>query len=231
MTGSSNDRKSLRSGHRERMRQRLRTHGADKLREDEVLEMLLFHVIPRGDVKEVAKDLIRTFGSLERVIFADEASLLAISNVGEQTVALFRLMQKLRSDFMRNDIVENNILNSWWEAVEYCRAEIGFNQKEVFIVLYLNAKNRLIDKVDLSEGTVDKVTVYPREVVEGAITRKASSVLLAHNHPTGDLTPSKQDIDMTANIREALNTVNIHLLDHLIIGRQGHTSFKSLGLI
>ena len=231
MTGSSNDRKSLRSGHRERMRQRLRTHGADKLREDEVLEMLLFHVIPRGDVKEVAKDLIRTFGSLERVIFADEASLLAISNVGEQTVALFRLMQKLRSDFMRNDIVENNILNSWREAVEYCRAEIGFNQKEVFIVLYLNAKNRLIDKVDLSEGTVDKVTVYPREVVEGAITRKASSVLLAHNHPTGDLTPSKQDIDMTANIREALNTVNIHLLDHLIIGRQGHTSFKSLGLI
>ena len=231
MTGSSNDRKSLRSGHRERMRQRLRTHGADKLREDEVLEMLLFHVIPRGDVKEVAKDLIRTFGSLERVIFADEASLLAISNVGEQTVALFRLMQKLRSDFMRNDIVENNILNSWREAVEYCRAEIGFNQKEVFIVLYLNAKNRLIDKVDLSEGTVDRVTVYPREVVEGAITRKASSVLLAHNHPTGDLTPSKQDIDMTANIREALNTVNIHLLDHLIIGRQGHTSFKSLGLI
>ena len=191
MTGSSNDRKSLRSGHRERMRQRLRTHGADKLREDEVLEMLLFHVIPRGDVKEVAKDLIRTFGSLERVIFADEASLLAISNVGEQTVALFRLMQKLRSDFMRNDIVENNILNSWREAVEYCRAEIGFNQKEVFIVLYLNAKNRLIDKVDLSEGTVDRVTVYPREVVEGAITRKASSVLLAHNHPTGDLTPSK----------------------------------------
>ena len=231
MTGSSNNRKSLRSGHRERMRQRLRTHGADKLREDEVLEMLLFHVIPRGDVKEVAKDLIRTFGSLERVIFADEASLLAISNVGEQTVALFRLMQKLRSDFMRNDIVENNILNSWREAVEYCRAEIGFNQKEVFIVLYLNAKNRLIDKVDLSEGTVDRVTVYPREVVEGAITRKASSVLLAHNHPTGDLTPSKQDIDMTANIREALNTVNIHLLDHLIIGRQGHTSFKSLGLI
>ena len=231
MTGSSNNRKSLRSGHRERMRQRLRTHGADKLREDEVLEMLLFHVIPRGDVKEVAKDLIRTFGSLERVIFADEASLLAISNVGEQTVALFRLMQKLRSDFMRNDIVENNILNSWREAVEYCRAEIGFNQKEVFIVLYLNAKNRLIDKVDLSEGTVDRVTVYPREVVEGAITRKASSVLLAHNHPTGDLTPSKQDIDMTANIREALNTVNIHLLDHLIIGRQCHTSFKSLGLI
>ena len=231
MTGSSNDRKSLRSGHRERMRQRLRTHGADKLREDEVLEMLLFHVIPRGDVKEVAKDLIRTFGSLERVIFADEASLLAISNVGEQTVALFRLMQKLRSDFMRNDIVENNILNSWREAVEYCRAEIGFNQKEVFIVLYLNAKNRLIDKVDLSEGTIDRVTIYPREVVEGAITRKASSVLLAHNHPTGDLTPSKQDIDMTANIREALNTVNIHLLDHLIIGRQGHTSFKSLGLI
>ena len=231
MTGSSNDRKSLRSGHRERMRQRLRTHGADKLREDEVLEMLLFHVIPRGDVKEVAKDLIRTFGSLERVIFADEASLLAISNVGEQTVALFRLMQKLRSDFMRNDIVENNILNSWREAVEYCRAEIGFNQKEVFIVLYLNAKNRLIDKVDLSEGTIDRVTIYPREVVEGAITRKASSVLLAHNHPTGDLTPSKQDIDMTANIREALNTVNVHLLDHLIIGRQGHTSFKSLGLI
>ena len=231
MTGSSNDRKSLRAGHRERMRQRLRNHGADNLREDEVLEMLLFHVIPRGDVKELAKDLIRTFGSLERVIFADEKSLLAVPNVGEQTVTLFKLMQKLRSEFMRNDIVENNILNSWQAAIEYCRSEIGSNQKESFIVLYLNAKNRLINKVALSEGTVDRVTVYPREVVEGAITHKASAVLLAHNHPTGDLTPSKQDIHMTTTIRDALQTVNIQLLDHLIIGRQGHTSFNNLGLI
>ena len=101
----------------------------------------------------------------------------------------------------------------------------------MFIVLYLNAKNRLINKVALSEGTVDRVTVYPREIVEGAITHKASAVLLAHNHLTGDLTPSKQDIDMTTTIRDALLTVNIHLLDHLIIGKQGHTSFKSLGLI
>lgn len=105
MTGSSDDRKSLRNGHRQRMRQRLRAHGADNLREDEVLEMLLFHAIRRGDVKELAKDLIRTFGSLERVIFADEESLLAVPNVGEQTVILFKLMQKLRSEFMRNDIV------------------------------------------------------------------------------------------------------------------------------
>ena len=162
MTSSSDDRKSLRTGHRERMRQRLRDHGADNLREDEVLEMLLFHVIPRGDVKELAKDLIRTFGSLERVIFADEKSLLAVPNVGEQTVTLFKLMQKLRSEFMRNDIVENNILNSWQAAIEYCRSEIGSNQKESFIVLYLNAKNRLINKVALSEGTVDRVTVYLR---------------------------------------------------------------------
>ena len=107
MTGSSDDRKSLRNGHRQRMRQRLRAHGADNLREDEVLEMLLFHVIHRGDVKELAKDMIRTFGSLERVIFADEESLLAVPNVGEQTVILFKLMQKLGSEFMRNDIVEN----------------------------------------------------------------------------------------------------------------------------
>ena len=231
MTVSTDDRKSLRTGHRQRMRQRLRDHGADSMREDEILEMLLFHVIPRGDVKELAKDLIKTFGSLERVIFADEASLLAVPHVGEQTVTLFKLMQKLRSEFMRNDIVENNILNSWQAAVEFCRTEIGANQKETFIVLYLNAKNRLIDKVALSEGTVDRVTVYPREIVEGAITHKASAVLLAHNHPTGDLTPSKQDIAMTMTIRDALQTVNIHLLDHLIISRQGHTSFNNLGLI
>ena len=206
-------------------------HGHHALREDEILEMLLFHAIPRRDVKPLSKQLIKKFGSLERVIFAPPEKLETIDGVKLTTIAFFQLLQRLRVDFKKAEFEGKTILSNWQSVIDFCRAEIGFEEKEVFAVLFLNASNTYIDYIRLSTGTVDKVSIYPREILEKAIALKAKAVVLAHNHPGGNPTPSKQDIAMTRQINDSLETVNISLHDHLIITEQSHSSFKSLGLI
>ena len=231
MAFKPDDPKQLRAGHRQRMRDRLLRDGSDKLREDEILEMILFYAIPRGDVKDLAKTLIARFGGLERVIFASRDELEEISGIGESTIALFILLQAMKSNFNRAIIEKENILSNWQSVIEYCRSTIGFQDKEVFMALFVNSKHRLLHSEKLAFGTINKVTVYPRELVELAIRHKAAAVILVHNHPTGDATPSKQDIEVTKKIYEALATVNIELFDHLIVSPTQHNSFKSMGLI
>ena len=230
MASKSPDGKNLRAGHRQRMRERLLKDGRDTLRDDEVLEMLLFYAIPRGDVKDLSKLLMDKFGGIEGVIFASQEDLEKISGIGDSTIALFALLQRMRADFNKNQM-ENNILSNWQAVIDYCRNTIGFSDKEIFMALFLNSKHRLLHSEELARGTINKVTVYPREVLEKAITHKATAVILVHNHPTGDVTPSKQDIEVTGKIHEALATINIDLFDHLIVSPSRHTSFKSLGLI
>lgn len=231
MTKKPDLRQNLLSGHRERMRAKIIDQGYDSLRDDEILEMLLFYAIPRKDTKLLAKELIKKFGSLERVIFSPPEKLTDIKGVTETTVALFMMMQRMKVDFKLSEIIDRTIMSNWQSVIDFCRAKIGFLEKEVFAVIFLNNNNVLISYEEFSEGTVDKVSVYPREIMELAITKKAGAVILVHNHPTGNVSPSKQDIEMTRSIRDALKTVNITLHDHLIISDADHSSFKSLGLI
>lgn len=231
MTNDNKPNTDLRAGHRERMRARLFQHGSDAFRDDEILEMLLFYAIPRGDVKDLAKTLIKEFGSLEAAIFAPRDKLEKISGIGDSTTALFILLQRLRAGFEIEKLSESTILANWQSVIEYCRIKIGFQEKEVFMALFLNNKHRLLHAEELAYGTVNRVAVYSREVVEHALIHKATAVILVHNHPTGDVTPSKQDIEMTKNIAQALSSIQIELFDHLIVSPTQHSSFKTLGLI
>lgn len=224
--------KDHRHGHRDRLRKRLLEKGADSLQDYETLEMLLHFVKPRCDTKDLAKDLLKKYGSIEGLIHEDRDKLLAETGIGEACVAMFLLIRQLRLTMLKDEIKDaKTVLSAWPAVIDHCRSSIGFSERENFKILLLDSNNRLIEDVNLAEGTVNKVTAYPREVARLALKHNAVSVVLAHNHPSGDTTPSKQDIEMTKTIRETLASIDVSLHDHLIISPEGYTSFKTLGLI
>jgi DNA repair protein RadC len=218
-------------GHRQRLRERFLNAGADSLPDYELLELLLFMAQPRADTKPIAKELLRKFGSFSEVISANPDALKEVKGIGDSGVVALKAVQAAAHRLLRVKVKEAPVISSWNALIEYCTAQMAYNEIEQFRVLYLDRKNKLIADEAQAEGTVDHTPVYPREVVKRALELNASAVVMVHNHPSGDPTPSRADIDMTRKVKEALGAVSITLHDHVIVSRGGHTSFKTVGLI
>lgn len=218
-------------GHRERLRERFREAGAEALPDYELLEMVLFRAISRGDTKPLAKALIARFGSFSEVISAAPDRLKEVTGVGDAIITELQLIRAAALRLMKGEIINRPLLSSWTAILEYCRASMAFNDKEQFRILFLDKKNQLIADEVQQVGTVDHTPVYTREVMKRALELSASAIILAHNHPSGDPTPSFADIDMTRKIIEAGQKLGIAIHDHVIVGRNGHTSFRASQLL
>lgn len=219
------------AGHRQRLRDRFMKGGADAVPDYELLELVLFRAIPRRDTKDLAKRLIARFGSFSEVINAPEPRLREIAGVGDAVVVELKLVRAAALRLKQGEIIRKPVLSSWSSVLEYCRAAMGFEDREQFRILFLDKKNKLIADEVQQQGTVDHTPVYVREIVKRALELSSSAVILVHNHPSGDPTPSRADIEMTRSIVAAAKPLGVVIHDHVIVGRDGHTSFKALGLI
>jgi len=219
------------SGHRDRLRERFVKSGEDSLQDYELLEMLLFSAIPRRDVKPIAKTLLQNFGSIQRVLSSSVAELIKVKGVSENAAVLIKNVNALTKRMLREDIEEKPVLNSWQKLLDYCHVAMAYEMKEQFRILFLNRKNELIADEVQQIGTVDHTPVYPREIVKSALDKGATAIILVHNHPSGDSTPSDSDIEMTNEIIKAAASLGIVVHDHIIISKKGSSSFKSLGLL
>lgn len=218
-------------GHRERLRDKLMNAGPAALADYEVLEFLLFSAQPRGDMKPIAKALIARFGSLAAVLGADKETLKTVSGMGDVSIAALLAARAAALQIVRAQITERPVLGSWQALMDYCNAAQGFAEVEEFRLLFLDRRNALIADERHQRGTVDHTPAYPREVVKRTLDLSASALILLYNHPSGDTTPSRADIDMALAIANALKAVGIALHDHVIVGRGRHSSLKQLGLI
>ncbi len=219
------------SGHRDRLRARFRTGGPDAIPDYELIELILFRVFPRGDTKPIAKRLLARFGSFADVINAAPERLAEVEGVGARAIDEIKLIRAAALRMMQGEIIGRKVLGSWNAVIEYCRAAQGFDDRERFRILFLDKKNQLIVDEVQQEGTVDHTPVYVREVVKRALELSASALILVHNHPSGDPSPSRADIDMTKMIMEAARPFGVAIHDHIIVGRSGHASLKGLKLI
>jgi DNA repair protein RadC len=218
-------------GHRERLRGRFRDAGPDALADYELLELLLFRALPRRDTKPVAKALIKKFGSFAEVLSAPPARLKEVDGIGDGAVTDLKAVEAAASRLTRGQLGDRTVLSSWDAVLNYCRAAMAFAPVEQFRVLFLDKRNQLIADEKLQEGTVDHTPVYPREVVKRALELSSTAIVLVHNHPSGDPTPSRADIDMTRQIVDIAQPLGIAVHDHIIVGRNGHASLKGLKLI
>lgn len=218
-------------GHRDRLRERFSTAGADALADYELLELILFRTIPRRDVKPVAKDLIARFGSLGEVLGAPQRRLMEVPGVKEAVALDLQVVAAINRRAMRSAVRQREVLSSWTAVIDYCTAQMAHEAREQFRILFLDKKNALISDEVQGTGTVDHTPVYPREVMRRALELNATAIILVHNHPSGDPTPSHADIDMTKTIVETAKPLGISVHDHIIIGRNGHASLKGLRLI
>ena len=218
-------------GHRERLRARFMEAGSEALADYEMLELVLFRAVPRRDVKPLAKGLLARFGSFAEVISAPTERLKEIDGLGEAAVTEFKIVQAAAQRLARGALAKRPVLASWSAVIDYVRAAQAFAEKEQFRILFLDKKNQLIADEVQQEGTVDHTPVYPREVVKRALELSATAVILVHNHPSGDPTPSQADIDMTRQIAGAAKPLGVALHDHIIVGKDGHASLKGLKLI
>ena len=219
------------SGHRERLRARFLKGGADAMPDYELLELTLFASLPRRDTKPLAKALLVRFGSFAEVIAAPRAHLLEVKGVGESVANHLKIVEAAAHRLAKTKVMGRPALSSWSALLDYCTAAMARSQTEEFRVLFLDRKNNLIADEVQNRGTIDHTPVYPREIIKRALELGASSIILVHNHPSGDPTPSKADILMTREIVNAAKALSIAVHDHLVIGRGGHASFKSLGLL
>ena len=217
--------------HRSRLRSRFMDGGANALPDYELLELVLFRAILRRDVKPLAHTLMDTFGDFNRVITAPIARLKSIKGVGDAVVTELKIVEAAAHRMMRAKVMHKPVLTSWDALVDYCHTTMAHRETEQFRVLYLDRKNTLIADEEQAKGTVDHVPVYPREVAKRALELNASAIILVHNHPSGDPTPSQQDIDMTNQILAACQALNLTLHDHLIIGKSCELSFRADGYL
>jgi DNA repair protein RadC len=218
-------------GHRERLRERFHGAGPDALSDYELLEMVLFTAKAQGDVKPLAKTLIKIFGSFAEVVHAPEARLREIKGVGDRTVTELKVIQAAASRLLRGAVKKRPVLSSWSTVLDYCRSAQAFADREQFRVLFLDKRNALIADETQQVGTVDHTPVYPREVVKRALELSATAIVLVHNHPSGDPTPSQADVQMTKAIVDIAAPLGIAVHDHIIVGKNGHASLKGLRLI
>jgi len=218
-------------GHRERLRDRFREAGPDALSDYELLELLLFRALPRRDVKPLAKSLLEKFGSFAEVISAPESRLAEVKGLGGSGVSELKIVQAAASRLLRGAVKKRRVLSSWSSVLDYCRSAQAFADREQFRVLFLDKRNQLIADEVQQTGTIDHTPVYPREVVKRALELSATAIILVHNHPGGDPTPSCADIEMTKRVIEIARGLGIDVHDHIIVGRDGHASLKGLKLI
>jgi len=218
-------------GHRERLRGRFREAGSDAVSDYELLELVLFRAIPQRDVKPLAKDLIARFGSFAEVVAAPAARLAEVKGMGESAITELKVIHAAASRMTRGQLQKRPVLSSWSTVLDYCRTAQAFADKEQFRVLFLDKRNQLIADELQQTGTVDHTPVYPREVVKRALELSATALILVHNHPSGDPTPSRADIQMTQAIVDIAKPLGIAVHDHIIVGKEGHASFKGLRLI
>jgi DNA repair protein RadC len=218
-------------GHRDRLRARFSELGGDALPDYELLEIVLFRSIPRRDVKPIAKDLLRRFGSFAEVLAAPPALLSEVDGVGESVVTDLKIVEAAARRFTKGAVSRRPVLSSWTSVIDYCRTAMAFAEKEQFRLLFLDRRNALIADEVQQSGTIDHTPVYPREVVKRALELSASALILVHNHPSGDPTPSSADIKMTREIVDVAKPLGIVVHDHIIVGREGHASLKGLKLM
>jgi DNA repair protein RadC len=218
-------------GHRERLRERFHSAGPDALSDYELLEMVLFSARAQGDVKPLAKTLLRKFGSFAEVIHAPESLLREVDGVGDRTITELKLIAAAASRMAKGQLQRRALLSSWNDVIDYCRTTMAFADKEQFRILFLDKRNQLISDEVQQTGTVDHTPVYPREVIKRALELSATAIILVHNHPSGDPTPSQADIQMTRAIIDIAAPLGIAVHDHIIVGKNGHASLKGLKLI
>lgn len=218
-------------GHRERLRERFYVAGPEALSDYELLEMALFTALPRRDTKPLAKALLNKFGSFAEVVHAPVALLREVDGVGEAAVNQIKLLGAAASRVAKGEIKRKIALSSWNEVIDYCRTGMAFAEKEQFRLLFLDKRNQLIADEIQQTGTVDHTPVYPREVIKRALELSATALILVHNHPSGDPTPSQADIQMTKAIVDIAAPLGISVHDHIIVGKNGHASLKGMRLI
>jgi DNA repair protein RadC len=218
-------------GHRKRLRERFLAGGGSALADYELLELLLSHALPRIDTKPLAKSLLKRFGSFAAVMAATPAQLQAIKGMGEVAAAMIKTVQAAALHMTQEQLREREVIGSWKKLLDYCRMAMAEEANEQFRLLFLDNKNGLIADEVQQRGTVNHTPVYPREVVKRALELGAAAIIMVHNHPSGDPTPSADDIAMTREVAEAAEKLGIALHDHVVIGRKGHVSLRSRGLI
>ncbi len=217
-------------GHRGRVRERVMKAGVEPLADYELLELLLFYSIERIDTKPMAKALLDRFGTLGDV-FAAEPAQLREFDIDQRTLVHFKAMREVGRRLAERKVKDMPVLTNWQQLIDYCHAALAHEKTEQFRILFLDRKNVLIADEVQQRGTIDHTPVYPREVVKRALALNAAALILVHNHPSGDPKPSRDDIEMTREIKAASEALGITIHDHLVIGRKGHASFRSLGLL
>jgi DNA repair protein RadC len=217
--------------HRVRLRKKYRTSGIDAFHDYEALELLLCYAIPRGDVKPPAKALLKTFGSIKGVIDADMSDLEKVRGIGPSSAVALKLLKDLCALYLKQHAMEKPQITCTSELVNYCKTALGGLKDEQFRVIYLDAQNRIIDDESIQEGIVNQAVVYPRKVLENALKRKASAIILLHNHPSGNIRPSDADIRLTKTIQETARVLDILVHDHIIIGENRFFSFREEGIM
>ncbi len=229
--GESRPAEPLHAGHRDRLRERFNAVGDAGVADYELLELILFRAIPRRDVKPLAKAMIARFGSFAETVAARPERLREIAGLGESAITDLKIVEAAARRLTKGAIKARPTLGSWTEVLDYCRAAMAFNDREEFRILFLDKRNMLIDDEVQGRGTVDHTPVYPREVVRRALELGSTALVLVHNHPSGDPTPSTADIRMTHEIIAIAKPMGIAIHDHLIVGRHGHSSLKALKFI
>ena len=218
-------------GHRERLRERFDEAGGDSLPDYELLELLLFRSVRRGDVKPLAKELIKRFGSFAEVIGAGPRRLMEFDGVGAAVAFDLKVVEAAARRMLKGEVRKRPVLGSWAAVIDYCRAAMAFKEVEEFRILFLDKRNCVIADEVQGTGTVDHTPVYPREIVRRALELSATAVILVHNHPSGDPSPSQVDVKLTRQIIDMAAPLGVSVHDHIIIGRNGHASLKGLNLI
>lgn len=222
---------SYMADHRQRLRTRFREGGANAVPDYELLELVLFRAIPRRDVKPLARTLLDSFGDFNRVITASPQRLREIKGVGEAIITELKIVEAAAHRMARSRVLQRHVLSGWDALLDYCHTTMAHRETEQFRVLFLDRKNTVIADEEQAKGTVDHVPVYPREVAKRALELNASALILVHNHPSGDPTPSQSDISMTEQVNAACQTLGLTLHDHLIIGKSTELSFRAEGYL
>ncbi len=218
-------------GHRERLRERFRKTGSEGFHDYELLELILTYGIPRKDVKPIAKELIKRFGSISGVLDASEKDLLSVHGMGHISSTLLRIIKELCCVYLGEKMKKRDVLSSPQAVFDFVRMRLSGSSNEVFMVIYLNTKNEVIDYEIIQEGTIDRAVVFPRKVLERALSNHASGLILVHNHPSGHKEPSREDKLLTHSIVEAARSLDLRILDHIVVGKDGCFSFMENNLL
>ncbi len=229
-TNNKNEKKHY-HGHRDRLRKRFKENGAGALQDYELLELILFRLLPRRDTKPIAKAMIKRFGNFSESLAAPPHLLEEIDGLGTTAIADLKVILAAAQHFAKDKIPKKTILGSWTSLLDYCKTQMAYETREQFRILFLDKKNNLIADEVQQIGTVDHTPVYPREVIKRSLELSATALILVHNHPSGDPSPSSADVRMTKEIENVAKPLGITVHDHIIISRSGHSSLRALKLI